>query len=97
MPGPDHADLARVLYNLAGIYKRQVKYAEAERLYRRALAIEEKALGRDHADVATTLNDLAGVYERQGKYAEAEGSSSARWRSEKRRSGANTPTWPDAQ
>ena len=46
---------------------------EAEGLYKRALAIREKALGANHPDVGQTLNNLASVYRAQGKYSEAEG------------------------
>ncbi len=48
------------------------KYAEAETLYQRSLAIREKASGRDHPGVAESLNNLAVLYVAQGKYAEAE-------------------------
>jgi hypothetical protein len=34
------------------------RYADAEPLYQRSLAIREKALGREHPDVAPTLNNL---------------------------------------
>ena len=50
----------------------QGKYAEAEPLYRRAIAIGEKTLGAGHPDVAKWYNNLAALYEIQGKYAEAE-------------------------
>ena len=50
----------------------QGRYAEAEPLYKRALAIPEKALGPDHPSVGTSLNNLAGLYRAQGRYAEAE-------------------------
>ena len=36
------------------LLQEQGKYAEAEPLYRRALAIREKALGPEHLDVATS-------------------------------------------
>src|SRR5215472_15826155 len=52
---------------------REGKYSEAEGLYKRALAIREKALGASHPDVAWTLNNLALVYRDQGKYMEAAG------------------------
>src|SRR5262245_60454915 len=48
------------------------RYAEAEPLYKRSLAIREKALGPDHPDVGTSLNDLALMYNSQGRYVEAE-------------------------
>jgi tetratricopeptide (TPR) repeat protein/CHAT domain-containing protein len=44
----------------------------AEPLYRRSLAIKEKALGRDHPGVATSLNNLALLLRAQGQYAPAE-------------------------
>jgi CHAT domain-containing protein/Tfp pilus assembly protein PilF len=47
-------------------------YADAEPLYKRSLAILEKALGPDHSDVATILNNLAELYRNQGRYADAE-------------------------
>ena len=37
---------------------------------RRALAIDEKALGPDHPDVAIDLNSLAGLLYAKGDYAE---------------------------
>ena len=40
-------------------------------MYRRALAIQEKALGPDHPDIATSLTGLAIVLESKGDYAEA--------------------------
>ncbi len=42
------------------------KYDEAEPLYRRALAIREKALGPQHPDTATSINNLAGLLASQG-------------------------------
>jgi len=64
--------LAASLSDEARLYYQQGEYAEAERFYRRSLAIREKALGPDHPDVATSLDNLAELYQAQGKYAEAE-------------------------
>lgn len=50
----------------------QGKYSEAEALYRRALLINEKALGKQHPYVAANLSKLTVLYFEQGKYAEAE-------------------------
>src|SRR6202048_1669217 len=50
----------------------QGRSADAEPLYQRSLAIDEKALGRDHPYVATALNNLAELYRGQGRYADAE-------------------------
>jgi tetratricopeptide (TPR) repeat protein len=54
------------------VYLSQGKYADAEGLYKRSLAIREEKLGRDHPDVAQTLSNLGILYRNQGKYAEAE-------------------------
>ena len=60
------------LNNLAVLYDSMGDYAKAEPLYRRALAIHEKALGPEHPDTATSLNNLAGLYNSMGDYAKAE-------------------------
>jgi tetratricopeptide (TPR) repeat protein len=60
------------LNNLAGLYRAQGRYGEAEPLYQRSLQIVEQQLGADHPDVATSLNNLAGLYKAQGRYGEAE-------------------------
>ncbi len=70
--GPQDPRLATSLNNLAELYRLQGKYAEAEPLNKRALAIRQKALGPAHPDVANSLNNLAGLYHQQGKYNEAE-------------------------
>ena len=70
--GPADRRLAASLNNLAAIFDAQGKYAEAEPLHQRALAIREKALGSEHPDVAQSLNNLAEVYGAQARYAEAE-------------------------
>ena len=46
----------------------QGKYAEAIPLAEKALAIQEKVLGKEHPDVATSLNNLAALYQSQGNY-----------------------------
>ena len=53
------------------LYQSQGRYAEAEPLYQRALAIREKALGPDHPDVGTSLNNLAALYFAQRDWARA--------------------------
>lgn len=43
----------------------QGRYAEAEALYERCQAMDEKALGADHPDVATVLNNRAELLKNQ--------------------------------
>ena len=64
--GPD-------LNNLALVYRAQGKYSEAEGLFKRALAIREKALGASHPTWAKPSLTSRIVYRDQGKYGEAEG------------------------
>ena len=59
-------EYARVLHYNQG------NYADAERLYKRSLAIYEKALGPDHSEVATSLNNLGELYLTLERFAEAE-------------------------
>jgi formylglycine-generating enzyme required for sulfatase activity len=64
--------VAQSLNNLALLYEAQGQYAQAEPLYKRSLAIWEKALGPNHPNVAESLNNLAVLYKTQGRYAQAE-------------------------
>ena len=56
------------------------RLAEAEPLYRRALAIDEASFGPDHPDVATDLNNLAQLLQATNRLAEAEPLMRRHWR-----------------
>jgi tetratricopeptide (TPR) repeat protein len=62
----------RVLTKAAWYLDDRGQYSDAELLYRRSLAISEKANGSDHAHTAIGLNNLAAVYLHQGRDSEAE-------------------------
>ena len=64
--------LIHATLSFASFYQSQGRYTEAERLYRRALAGNEKQLGPDHPDTLRTVHGLAIVYDHQGRYTEAE-------------------------
>jgi tetratricopeptide (TPR) repeat protein len=70
--GSNDPRLATTLDDLAEVYHAQGKDAEAEPLYKRSLAIREKAGVPDQSDQVGTLNGLADLYRAQGKDAEAE-------------------------
>ena len=70
--GSEDPRLATSLNGLAEVYRTQGRYAEAEPLHERALAIREKALRPDHPAIIQSLNNLAGVYWGHGKSAKAE-------------------------
>ena len=74
------------LNNLAALYEAQGRYADAEPLYKRSLAICEKALGPDHPDVAMSLNNLAVLYASKVAMPMPSRCTSARWRYAKKRS-----------
>jgi len=48
------------------------EYAKAEPLFKEALGIRQKVLGRKHPDTAQSLNNLAALYQAVGEYAKAE-------------------------
>jgi hypothetical protein len=51
----------------------QGRPAEAEPLYRRSIAIQEKVLGSQHPDLARSLDNYAALLRKQGRDAEARG------------------------
>jgi tetratricopeptide (TPR) repeat protein len=63
---------SRLLSILGGFLEGKARYAEAEPLMRRALAIDEQSLGPDHPDVAIDLNNLAQLLQATNRLAEAE-------------------------
>jgi CHAT domain-containing protein len=69
--GPDHADVAISLNNLAALYEKQGDLDAARPLYERALRVWETALGPEHVTVAIALNNLALLLDRQGDRAAA--------------------------
>lgn len=70
--GPPTKDLAGAINNLAQLYGEVGRDAEAEPMFKRALAIMEKVVGIESVDIAIELNNLAALYQRQQRYAEAE-------------------------
>ncbi len=64
--------MATSLNNLALLYDAQARYAEAAPLYRRSLAIVEKALGPEHPHVATSLENYARFLRDTGRKDRAE-------------------------
>ena len=71
-PGPSESDEASRLNDQVVELYQAGRYAEAEPLAQRALAIRERVLGREHPDTLTSVNNLAQLYRRQGRYTEAE-------------------------
>ncbi len=70
--GEQDPRLALSLTHLALLYQAQGKYAEAEPLYQRSLAIIEKALGPQHPNVATSLENYAVLLRKTERNVEAD-------------------------
>ncbi len=70
--GPENAEVAMSLINLATVFKEQGKYEAAETLVGRALAMRQKLLGLVHHDTAVAGDFLASLLLYQRKYAAAE-------------------------
>ncbi len=70
--GPNDPRLPNILDGLAETYRAQGRYAEAEPLYKRSIAIRERTNGPERSSLVGTLNGLADLYRAQGRYAEAE-------------------------
>ena len=68
-PALSDIDLGLILECARVRYRRSL---QAEPLFKRALAIAEKALEPDHSLVATSVNNLATLYYAQGQYVQAE-------------------------
>ena len=64
--------VATSLNSLAGVYRKQGNYTEAEPLYQRTLAMREKSLGLEHLAVAPALENYAKLLRRTNREAEAE-------------------------
>jgi tetratricopeptide (TPR) repeat protein len=63
---------ARLMNQLGLYWKARGQYRAAERLYRRALAIDEVSYGPDHPDVARDLNNLAQLLKATNRLSESE-------------------------
>lgn len=70
--GADNERLATSLSHLGQLKTRQKEFAQAEALFRRALAIRERVLGKDHPSLIPAINNLASVQAAAGNVAQAE-------------------------
>jgi tetratricopeptide (TPR) repeat protein len=64
--------LADSLNELAILYAKQHKYAQAELMFQRSLGVSVAALGSDHPDVAIVLKNIGIMKASQRQYAEAD-------------------------
>jgi len=67
-----HEDDPLVLTNLGLVLSAEARFAEAEELQKRALAINERTLGPNHPKVARVLSNIADLYIAYGRYTESE-------------------------
>jgi tetratricopeptide (TPR) repeat protein len=69
---PESLATARALVDLGELYRGQARFAEAEPLFERAIALIESLQGTAHRALVRPLNSLALVHRAQGQYAQAE-------------------------
>jgi CHAT domain-containing protein/tetratricopeptide (TPR) repeat protein len=69
--GPDHQEVALVLFNTANLLNSMGNYTAAQPMYERALRIREARLGLHHTLTAYTLNGLGEVLNKQNEQARA--------------------------
>jgi len=74
--GPEHPHTLAVMGDLASVYIRTARLAEAETLHREVLARQTRVFGAESATVANTLNSLATTQAHRGDLAGAERSYS---------------------
>ena len=67
----DHPDRLDGQFELARVYHRQGRYAEAETLYRTTLEGRRRVLGDEHSHTVNSMNNLALVYYLEGRNEEA--------------------------
>ena len=70
--GSSHPTVARNVVDLAGLYRLDGRYKEAEALCNRALTIQQSTLGPKDPDTVRTLRELAVIYQSQGRTTEAD-------------------------
>jgi TPR repeat protein len=68
----DESGMIEILNKLGAVLVQQSKFSEAEKHYKRIVALQEKTKGADHPELADALYQVANVIESQGRYAEAE-------------------------
>jgi hypothetical protein len=56
--GPNHPYVATSINNLASVLAEEAKYEESETLYRRALSIYQKQLGKNNSLTVATQGNL---------------------------------------
>lgn len=72
MLGPEHRDTLWAMSSLAFTLRARAKYAEAEDLYKKMLATQDRLLGRVDAQTLDTMNDLGFLYQTMQRTEEAE-------------------------
>jgi tetratricopeptide (TPR) repeat protein len=68
----DDVRVARAWASLGQVYQAERRWADAENLFRKALAVREREQGPNHRDVASALNNLAVLLQDSKRFEEAE-------------------------
>lgn len=65
-------NIALVSKNLAEVYRKQGKYADAEAMYKKSILIREKTFDSSHISIALVLEDYSSMLKELGRLEEAE-------------------------
>jgi len=68
---PDFENWVSILMSLADTYRAEGKFSDAEKAYKRVLALEDKLTNANKAIKAKAQSELAECYAKQGKHKEA--------------------------
>lgn len=63
---PRHLEFAQHYEALGNLYRAHARWTDAEHMYRKAIAIRERAFGMEHPEVAQALSNVALVHKEQG-------------------------------
>ena len=72
MLGEDHPDTLITMNNLAFLYMKQGRYAQAEPLYIKALEVQRRVLGENNPRRLASMNDFAFLSLKRRRFAQAE-------------------------
>jgi tetratricopeptide (TPR) repeat protein len=70
--GPDHSTVGQVVEDLALLYSKQSRFADAQNLLMRSIDIKRATLGENHPGVAVARRKLAGLLLERSRYREAD-------------------------
>jgi tetratricopeptide (TPR) repeat protein/tRNA A-37 threonylcarbamoyl transferase component Bud32 len=69
--GPEHPEVAKILFSLGTAATDEGKFAEATQYLERAIDIQQRTHGPEHLNLTAPLSSLAAIAQKRGDYAKA--------------------------